>query len=67
MLRCEQAHYHDGPDLDVLAAAYAADGQFSEAVKWAQAALALVNDVETLSIFTERLQLYLSGHPCCEE
>jgi tetratricopeptide (TPR) repeat protein len=49
--------------LDVLAAAYAASGQFDRAILSGRAALALVNDDDTAAAVTKRLALYAERRP----
>jgi tetratricopeptide (TPR) repeat protein len=54
------------PCLDTLAAAYAANGRFPEAVKTAQKAIRLalaVNGIEFAQQVNQRLELYKSGRP----
>jgi tetratricopeptide (TPR) repeat protein len=54
----------DAAVLDVLAAAYAATGRFSEAVATARAALALLPDrSEFATSIQQRLDLYTKGRP----
>ena len=52
--------------LDALAAAYAADGQFSKAVITAEKALALAGGAGAVQLrnqIGQRLNLYRAGHP----
>jgi tetratricopeptide (TPR) repeat protein len=52
--------------LDSLAAAYAASGQYTNAVKAQQEAIALVQDEKQKREFGSRLSLYESGSAYCE-
>jgi tetratricopeptide (TPR) repeat protein len=59
---CELTGWHDANDLDTLAAAYAEDGKFDEAIKWQQKAIELAEASE-ISKFSSRLELYKQGKP----
>ena len=52
--------------LDTLAAAYAANGQFDEAVHWQSQAVELAEEAEKED-YRRRLALYEAGQPCREE
>ncbi len=49
--------------LDTLAAAYAEDGHFEEAVKWQEKALELMTTEEFKKEYEDRLALYRMGKP----
>ena len=53
-------------DLDTLAAAYAANGQFDEARKHQQQAISKEEDDEAKGKYTERLRLYEANKPYVE-
>ena len=54
------------PDLDTLAAAYAANSQFDEARRHQQQAISKEEDPEAKRRFTERLPLYEANKPYVE-
>jgi tetratricopeptide (TPR) repeat protein len=54
---CELTHYQEPAFLDTLAAAYAECGQFDQAVRWANKAMALASDKDK-GAFRTRLELY---------
>jgi len=62
---CEATAYADPGRLSTLAAAYAAKGEFGEAVRWVEQALERVpaHDTQSREIHEKHRQLYLSGKP----
>lgn len=60
---CEMTQWEHGPMLAVLAAAYAEDGNFDEAVHWQTEAAEHVKE-ELAQEMADRLELYRSGQPC---
>lgn len=62
---CELTEYKNGEFIDTLAAAYAANGQFPEAVKSQQQALTLLPEAAHAGA-RERLTLYQSEQPFVE-
>ena len=64
---CEQSRWRDGYVIDTLAAAYAASGDFDNAVKTQQKAIVRLPDGEDKTEFQERLELYESGQPYVSE
>jgi tetratricopeptide (TPR) repeat protein len=63
---CERTAWQDAAALDILAMAYAANGNFAEAVKWEQTALraTLPDDVRAAAL--DRLKLYQQNKPYLE-
>ena len=59
---CELTLWNEPPLLDTLAAAHAEVGNFAEAVKWAEKAVALAKKSKRAE-FESRLQLYREGKP----
>jgi tetratricopeptide (TPR) repeat protein len=59
---CKLAAWKDPTYLDTLAAAHAEDGQFDEAVKWQEKALALAPEQERPQ-YQKRLELYRTHKP----
>ena len=59
---CEASDFKDPADLDTLAAAYAAQGRFQDAVETARKALELAPDAWKPD-YRQRLELYKSGKP----
>jgi tetratricopeptide (TPR) repeat protein len=67
---CELSNYEHPGVLDTLAAAYAASGNFAEAVKTAEKALKLAEDANEKNLAEEiqkRLELYKAGQPYHEK
>jgi tetratricopeptide (TPR) repeat protein len=67
---CELTEYNRADFLDTLAAAYAAAGNFAEAVKTAEKALKLAEDTNEKKLAEEvqkRLELYKAGQPYHEK
>jgi membrane associated rhomboid family serine protease len=62
-LACEKDEYKNSDDLDTLAAAYAADNQFDQAVTWEQKAIALNSDAPALDELKAHLKLFQSQKP----
>jgi hypothetical protein len=60
---CELTNWKDFMALTYLAAAFAEVGDFAEAVKWQQEALAMINDKHNTRVGLERLKLFKSGQP----
>ena len=60
---CMLTDFEDALLLDTLAAAYAAAGQFSDAVTIAEQAVQLAADDESRQEFQERLNLFKAGKP----
>ena len=66
---CELTNYKDPIDLDTLAAAFAANGKFSQAIEIAEKALELCQSPEQQTLKKEienRLVLYKAGKPYVE-
>lgn len=66
---CNLTNFNDPTQLDTLAAAYAADGQFDKAVETAQKALDLAiaqNRKNIADQIKNRLTLYIEDEPCLE-
>jgi tetratricopeptide (TPR) repeat protein len=59
---CELSQWQNASHLDTLAVAYAAAGQFAEAVQWQQRAIELGRE-EDKADFRSRLALYEAGRP----
>jgi tetratricopeptide (TPR) repeat protein len=59
---CDLTSWKDANALDTLAAAYAENGQFDEAVKWQTSALALLGNVDR-DEFEARLAMYRKREP----
>jgi Flp pilus assembly protein TadD len=62
--------YQQAESLDILAAAYAEAGRFSDAIRSAEQALALANTARQTNLaprIRERLDLYQAGHPYHED
>jgi tetratricopeptide (TPR) repeat protein len=57
---CELSAWKDDASLDTLAAAYAAAGDFEQAIKWQEKALSLAGDADRAD-FASRLKLYRDG------
>ncbi len=57
----ELASWQDPRMLDTLAAAYARDGQFDQAVKWEREAIRLASDRLPVDAMKHRLAIYQSG------
>lgn len=56
--------------LDTLAVAYAANGQFEEAIQWQEKAVAIAkqeNDLEFLPVYESKLELFRNQQPYFEE
>jgi Flp pilus assembly protein TadD len=60
---CELTDWKTGVILDTLAAAYAEAGQFGEAVKWQQSAMAAAGYTESQTVGRKRLALYKDKKP----
>ena len=59
---CELTDWKDADNIDTLAAAYAENGDFTDAVKWQQKAIEM-SSAEDKADMQERLALYKSGKP----
>ena len=59
---CELTNWRDTASLDVLAAAYARQGNFEEAIRWEQKAIALADPTKK-TVLEARLQSYKKGMP----
>lgn len=59
---CEQTGWTSAGYLDTLAVAFAANGQFEEAVRWQEKALELCGEEEKAD-YRSRLDLYRAGQP----
>jgi tetratricopeptide (TPR) repeat protein len=67
---CEMTGYNEPRFLDTLAAAYAADGKFSQAIETAEKALKLAEAADKKELagqIRDRLQLYKAGRPYIEK
>ena len=68
---CELSQWQNQNWIDTLAAAYAEAGDFEEAVKWEERAIAMIRDTSSESDvpkeWENRLKLYQSGKPFHEE
>jgi len=63
---CELTGYNDPQTIDTLAAAYAADGKFAQAIETAKKAIELANSLERKDLAEEtreKLELYKQGQP----
>jgi serine/threonine-protein kinase len=62
---CELSKWKERNDLDTLAASYAETGDFDQAVKWEEKAIALTPESEAgeKKARNERLALYRNGKP----
>ena len=60
---CDLTHWKNAGYIDTLAAAYAEIGDFEEAVKWQQKAVALTPKGEHTAELAEHLKLYLQKQP----
>jgi len=66
---CELTGYEKSPQLDALAAAYAAAGRFNEALETAERALQLAlssGEQRQAELLSRRLELYKAGKPYIE-
>jgi tetratricopeptide (TPR) repeat protein len=66
---CQMMEYKEPVMLDTLAAAYAANGQFKEAIEYAQKALTIMNSMgqgDKTEGITKRLELYTVSKPYIE-
>jgi len=61
---CDWTSWKAGYVLDTLAAAYARDGKFDQAVKWQRVAVETTG-AKDHSVFSERLELYENRRPYC--
>ena len=59
---CVASKYEVSPILDTLAAAHAANGDFKEAVRWQEKAIALAG-LDEKDNYRDRLALYQQGKP----
>jgi len=64
---CELSDWEDANDLENLAAAYAECGQFDEAVKWQEKAVAVGTGLDALNEARQRIDLYKAGKPYREK
>jgi len=66
---CYQTDYKHAPTLDTLAAAYAESGEWDQAMKWQQEAVALAekSSPDDVKGMKERLELYKEKKPYREE
>jgi tetratricopeptide (TPR) repeat protein len=60
---CEESRWDDPLSLDLLAAAYAEFGNFSEAVRWQQTAIDMLTAESAKANYRTRLALYQQGKP----
>lgn len=60
---CELSKWEKAYIIDTLAAAYAENGQFAEAIQWSKKALDLAAD-DKKADYRSRLELYEAGTPC---
>jgi tetratricopeptide (TPR) repeat protein len=63
---CELASWKDAATIDVLAMAYAANGDFSEAIKWEQTFLRATLPEDVRASALARLKLYQQNKPYIE-
>jgi len=64
---CEGTSWKSPPELDTLAAAYAQDGKFDEAIRWQKSAIeALPEGHRNNQVFEERLTKYEKHEPIRE-
>ena len=59
---CELSYWNGFRELDVLAAAYAEDDDFEQAVKWQEKAVAMLPPSQRAD-YESRLKLYKEGKP----
>ena len=62
-MACTGDSYKNSADLDTLAAAYASNDQFNEAVKWQQQAISVNSDTNDLGDLQAHLKLYQAHQP----
>lgn len=62
-LACEESQWKNGSIIDTLAAAYAAAGDFPQAVEQQEKAIALVGDPQSTQDMQQRLKLYENKKP----
>lgn len=60
---CEITSWASAPIIDTLAAAYARQGKYDEAIKWEKEALRILAGRGSASSYKERLALYEEGKP----
>jgi serine/threonine-protein kinase len=60
---CELTEWGEPGYLDTLAAACAECGEFDDAIKWQEKALALIEDGDRRADYQTRLDLYEEGKP----
>lgn len=63
---CELASWKDAATIDILAMAYAANGDFSEAIKWEQTFLRVTLPEDVRASALARLKLYQQNKPYTE-
>ena len=64
---CEISAWKDCYNLDALAAAYAEQGDFEEAIKWQEKAIELTTNEEEKAVLRTRIELYKEGKPYRDE
>ena len=64
---CKLSAWEEGEYIDTLAAAYAESGDFPNAIKWQEKAIALATKESEKHLWRERLELYKAGEPYRED
>lgn len=60
---CELTSWKEAEYLDTLAACYAENGDFAEAIRWSQKAIELATDAEDAKYYKSALKLYQENKP----
>ncbi len=60
---CNLGRWIDDGQVDTLAAAYAEDGDFEQAVKWQEKAISLLKNEPRRSAYESRVKMYREGKP----